>query len=113
MSNEAENAGYIAAGVAAFIAGAFRVRTMLSSDKRKITHDENTSKWEASILEENAELRKQITTNAVKNEEAWLRHVDDGKRIAQLQTELQYVRQELSDVRVQLAQLKEKDNHER
>lgn len=113
MSNEAESAGYIAAAVGAFVVAALKLRTILSGDKRKITHDENTSKWEASILEENAELRKQITTNAVKNEEAWLRHVDDGKRIAQLQTELQYVRQELSDVRVQLAQLKEKDNHER
>lgn len=110
VTNDAESAGWIAAAVTAFIGAAFRLRTMMSGDKRKIAHDENTTKWESSLLQENEALRKQIQDRDAKNEETWLRHVEDGRRIAQLETELHYVREEVGRQRAVIARLEQGEN---
>lgn len=107
MTNDAESAGWIAAAVTAFICAALKLRTVMSGDKRKIAHDENTTKWESSLLQENEALRKQIQDRDAKNEETWLRHVEDGRRIAQLETELHYVREEVGRQRAVIARLEQ------
>lgn len=105
MSNEAESAGYIAAGVAAFIAGALRLRTMLSSDRRKITHDDNTSRWEESILKENTELRSQIVDRDKRIDASYQKHLDDVRRITQLEGDLQRLQEEIGRLQTTVAQL--------
>ncbi len=110
MITDAESAGYIAACVSAFVAAALKLRTVISGDKRKIAHDENTTKWESSLLQENEALRKQIQDRDAKNEETWLRHVEDGRRIAQLETELHYVREEVGRQRAVIARLEQGEN---
>lgn len=106
MTNDAESAGYIAAAVTAFVAGALKLRTTMSGDRRKIAHDENATKWETSILEENESLRKRIAEQDVKYQESWLRHVQDAQRISQLETEQHYLRQEVGHLKSEIAQLR-------
>lgn len=103
---DAESAGYIAAGVSAFVAAALKLRTVISGDRRKIAHDDNATKWENSILEENESLRKRIAEQDVKHQEAWLRHVQDVQRISQLETEQHYLRQEVGHLKAEIAQMR-------
>lgn len=103
MSNEAESAGYIAAAVAAFVAGILKLRTVMSGDRRKIAHDDNATKWEASLLEENDSLRKALADMDTKNRESWERHVQDAQKISRLETELHYVREEVARLQSNVA----------
>lgn len=77
----------------------------MSGDRRKIAHDDNTTKWEASILEENESLRKALAETDTKNRESWERHVQDAQKISRLETELHYVREEVSRLQSKVAQL--------
>jgi len=105
VSNEAESAGYIAAAVAAFVAGILKLRTVMSGDRRKIAHDDNTTKWEASLLEENESLRKQILEMDTKNRESWERHVQDAQKISRLETEQHYLSEKVGYLEAKVAQL--------
>lgn len=84
----------------------------MSGDRRKIAHDENATKWETSILEENESLRKRIAEQDVKYQESWERHVQDAQQISQLGTELHYVRAEVARLQSKVAQLSGKVDHE-
>lgn len=105
VSNEGETAGYIAAAVAAFVAGALKLRSVWSGDTRKITHDENASKWEASILQENTELRSQIVDRDKRIDASHQKHLDDVRRITQLEGDLLRLQEEIGRLQTRVAQL--------
>lgn len=105
VSNEAESAGYIAATVGAFVVAALKLRSIWSGDSRKITHDENASKWEASILQENTELRAQIVERDRRIDASWQKHLDDVQRITQLEGDVVRLHEEIGRLQTTVAQM--------
>lgn len=91
-------AGWIAAGVMAFITAIVKLRSWWSSESRQIRYDQSSIDWQADREKEIDDMRKQI--NAM-----WGHKVDDAKRLSELDSENRYLKERVAFLEQRIAVL--------
>lgn len=99
--NLGEAAGYIAAGCVVFIAVIVKLRSLASSESRKVKYDEASVKWEFDRQSEIVELRKERA-------KMWDQRVKDAQNIAKLEAEVIWSRQKIGVLEQRIAILEAK-----